>query len=58
MRAGARATSTVPRHLPERHEETDAQETPLVVLDELAKTLERVLDRVDEMRKQERTAAA
>ena len=30
----------------------------LVVLDELAKTLERVLDRVDEMRKQQRAAAA
>jgi hypothetical protein len=29
----------------------------LIVLDELAKTLERVLDRVDEMRKRERSAA-
>jgi hypothetical protein len=29
----------------------------LIVLEEPAKTLERVLDRVDEMRKQDRTAA-
>ena len=59
MRAGgARATSTVPRHLLERREEETTEDGTLVVLDELAKTLERVLDRVDEMRKQERAAAA
>jgi hypothetical protein len=34
-----------------------ATKEKLIVLEDLAKTLERVLDRVDEMRKQERTAA-
>jgi hypothetical protein len=58
MRAGARATSTVPRHLPEKRDEEKTEDGTLVFLDELAKTLERVLDRVDEMRKQERAAAA
>jgi hypothetical protein len=58
MRAGARATSTVPRHVPERREDQTTEDGTLVVLDELAKTLELVLDRVDEMRKQERAAAA
>jgi hypothetical protein len=58
MRAGARATSTGPRHLPEQRDEERTEDGTLVVLDELAKTLERVLDRVDEMRKQERAAAA
>jgi hypothetical protein len=58
MRAGARATSTVPRHLPAGHEDEATGDGTLVVLDELAKTLERVLDRVDEMRRQERAAAA
>jgi hypothetical protein len=58
MRAGARGTSTVPRDLLEQRDEDKTDDGTLVVLDELAKTLERVLDRVDEMRKQERAAAA
>jgi hypothetical protein len=57
MRAAARGTSTVARHLPDRREEKETEDGTLIVLEELAKTLERVLDRVDEMRKQERTAA-
>jgi hypothetical protein len=58
MRAGARGTSTVPRHLLERHEEKPTEDGTLVVLDDLVGRLERVLDRVDELRKQERAAAA
>ncbi|MGH3042377.1 MAG: hypothetical protein ACREJR_08195 [Candidatus Rokuibacteriota bacterium] len=58
MRAAARGTSTVARHLLDRREEKDTEDGTLVVLEELAKTLERVLDRVDELRKQERAAAA
>ena len=56
MRASARGTSTTPRHVLERRE----QETTikLVLLEELATTLEDVLDRVNELREQERTAAA
>jgi hypothetical protein len=58
MRAAARATSTVPRHLSERREEKAAEDGTLVVLDDLVKRLERVLDRVDELRERERAAAA
>ncbi len=58
MRAGPRGTSTVPRHLPERREDAEIEAGTMLVLEELAKTLERVLDRVDEMREQERAAAA
>jgi hypothetical protein len=58
MRAGGRGTSTVARHLPDRRDEQkETEDGTLVVLEELAKTLERVLDRVDELRRQERTAA-
>jgi hypothetical protein len=57
MRAAARGTSTVARHLPDRRDEQETEDGTLVVLEELAKTLERVLDRVDELRRQERTAA-
>jgi hypothetical protein len=57
MRAAARGTSTVARHLPDRRDEEETEDGTLVVLEELAKTLERVLDRVDELRRQERTAA-
>jgi hypothetical protein len=59
MRAGARATSTVARHLPDRNEreEKDEPET-LVVLEELASTLENVLTRVQKLHEQERAAAA
>ena len=57
MRAAARGTSTVARHLPDRREEQETEDGTLVVLEELVKTLERVLDRVDELRRQERTAA-
>jgi hypothetical protein len=58
MRAGARGTSAVPRHLLEQRDEDKTEDGTLVVLDELAKTLERVLDRVDALREQERAAAA
>jgi hypothetical protein len=59
MRAGARATSTVRRHVPERHEpEQEAPVESVVALEELASTLERALDRVKELREQERAAAA
>ena len=64
MRAGARATSTVRRHVPERHvpeRREPEQEAPVgsvVALEELASTLERALDRVKELREQERAAAA
>jgi hypothetical protein len=57
MRAAARGTSTQPRHLIERRVD-EATTTTLVVLQELATTLESVLDRVNELREQERTAAA
>jgi hypothetical protein len=57
MRAAARGTSTVARHLPDRRDEQETEDGTIVVLEELAKTLERVLDRVDELRRQERTAA-
>jgi hypothetical protein len=57
MRATARGTSTVPRDLLGQRDEDKTDDGTLVVLDELAKTLERVLDRVDEMRKRERAAA-
>ena len=57
--AGARAASTVARHLPDRkgREEKDEPET-LVVLEELASTLENALTRVQKLHEQERTAAA
>jgi|Tabmets5t2r1_1033131.scaffolds.fasta_scaffold137634_2 hypothetical protein len=42
----------------EQRDEDKTEDGTLVVLDELAKTLERVLDRVDEMRKQKRATAA
>ena len=59
MRAGARATSTVRRHVPERREpEQEAPVESVVALEELASTLERALDRVKELREQERAAAA
>ncbi len=59
MRAGARGTSTVARHLPERREpEQEATVGPVMALEELANTLERALDRVKELREQERAAAA
>ena len=57
MRAAARGTSTTPRHLLERREQ-ETTTTKLVLLEELATTLEDVLDRVNELREQERTAAA
>jgi hypothetical protein len=57
MRASARATATVPRHLLEQRVE-EATDTTVVVLQELATTLEDVLARVNELREQERTAAA
>ena len=57
MRAAARGTATVARHLPDRRgQEEEAQK--LVALEELATTLEDVLARVNELREQERTAAA
>jgi hypothetical protein len=57
MRASARGTSTVARHLPDqRSQEEEAQK--LVALEELATTLEDVLVRVNQLREQERTAAA
>ena len=59
MRASARGTSTVPRHLLERREpEAEAEAGTLVVLEELATTLERTLARVNELREQKRAAAA
>lgn len=59
MRAGARATSTTRRHVPERREpEREAPVGSVVALEELASTLERALERVKELREQERAAAA
>jgi hypothetical protein len=57
MRASARATSTTPRHVLERREQ-DTTTTKLVLLQELATTLEDVLARVNELREQERAAEA
>jgi hypothetical protein len=57
MRASARATATVPRHLLEQRVE-EGTDTTVVVLQELATALEDVLARVNELREQERTAAA
>ena len=57
MRASAGGTATVPRHLLERSVE-EATETTVVVLQELATALEDVLARVNELREQERAAAA
>ena len=57
MRASARGTSTTPRHVLERREQ-ETTATKLVLLQELATTLENVLDRVNELREQERAAAA
>ena len=56
MRATARATSTIARHLPDRQDQNEAQK--LVALDELATTLEDVLARVKQLREQERSTAA
>ena len=58
MRASARGTSTIARHLPDRRGEEDKEAAKLVVLEELAATLEDVLARVNQLREQERTAAA
>ena len=59
MRAGARGTSTVRRQVPERREpEQEAPVGSVVALEELASTLERALDRVKELREQERAATA
>ena len=57
MRATARGTSTTPRHLLERREQ-ETTTTKLVLLQELATTLEDVLARVNELREQERASAA
>ena len=57
MRASARGTSTVARHLHDRRDQ-EPTTAKLVVLQELATTLEDVLARVNELREQERTAAA
>ena len=60
MRAGARGTSgNLRRHVPERREpEQEAPVGSVVALEELAITLERALERVKELREQERAAAA
>jgi hypothetical protein len=57
MRASERGTSTVARHVLERRDQ-ERTTTKLVVLQELATTLEDVLARVNELREQERIAAA
>jgi hypothetical protein len=65
MRASARATATVPRHLFERAAQ-EASAVPaalvepraLVALEELATTLEDALARVNDLRERERIAAA
>jgi|Tabmets5t2r1_1033131.scaffolds.fasta_scaffold94555_2 hypothetical protein len=57
MRASARGTSTVARHVLERRDHEDATTNP-VVLQELATALEEALARVKDLREQERTAAA
>lgn len=66
MRASARATATVPRHLFERAAQQpsaepaapEAEQGTLVVLEELATTLEDALARVKHLRERERIAAA
>ena len=66
MRASARATATVPRHLFERAGQQpsaepaapEAEQRALVVLEELATTLEDALARVKDLRERERIAAA
>jgi hypothetical protein len=57
MRAAARGTSTVARHLHDRRNQ-EPSTTKLVVLQELATPLEDVLARLNELREQERAAAA
>jgi hypothetical protein len=59
MRAGARATATARRHLPDRDgsQEKDKDET-IVALEELATTLETALSRVQKLHEQQRTAVA
>ena len=57
MRASARATPTAPLHLLERKVE-EATDTTVVVLQELATALEDALARVNELREQDRSAAA
>jgi hypothetical protein len=57
MRASARGTSTVARHLPDRQDQRNEAQK-LVALEELATTLEEVLARVNQLREQERSAAA
>jgi hypothetical protein len=58
MRATARGTATVARHLADRRDVEEAAAGAVVVLEELAATLERALDRVNELRETERAAAA
>jgi hypothetical protein len=66
MRASARATATVPRHLFERAAQEpfaapaapEAEQRALVALEELATTLEDALARVNDLRERERIAAA
>ena len=58
MRASARGTSTVARHLPDRRDLEERLAGAVVALEELATTLDRALARVNELREQERAAAA
>ena len=66
MRAAARATATTPRHLLERRTQEppavpvrqEAGPRTLVLLDDLATTLEGALARVEELRESQRSAPA
>jgi len=57
MRASARGTSTTARHVLERRSQEE-EAKKLVVLEDLATTLEDLLARVTELCERERTAAA
>ena len=58
MRAGARGTATVRRHLPDKENRAAENQTEtLVGLEELATTLKSALTQIQKLHQQERAAA-